>query len=222
MITSVSSTTDPNAAAAAMKKTTGMNKDDFLKLLVTQLKSQDPLNPQDSSAFVAQLAQLSQVEQTYNINTNLQKLLSSQNNFSSMSAMSLIGKNITTEGSQVMLTAGSQPSLGFTLPAEAKQLLVEIKDATGKTVRTLTQGATATGVNSIAWDGMNDANQPLPAGTYTFAVSGVDATGQTISGTSQFRGEVTGVKLGGDTPILTVNGIEVPLSSVLEVKGGSV
>jgi flagellar basal-body rod modification protein FlgD len=222
MITSVSTTTDQNTAAAAMKKTTGMNKDDFLKLLVTQLKSQDPMNPQDSSAFVAQLAQLTQVEQTYNINTNLQNLLSSQNNVSSMSAMSLIGKNITTQGSQVVLTEGSQPSLGFTLPSDATNLALQIKDATGKTVRTLNQGAASAGVNSINWDGMTDNGQPAPAGTYTFAVSGHDATGQAISGTTLFRGRVTGVNLEGDIPVLTVNGIYVPLTSVLEVKEGSV
>jgi flagellar basal-body rod modification protein FlgD len=221
MITSVTSI-DPNTAATSMKKTTGMNKDDFLQLLVTQLKSQDPLNPQDSSAFVAQLAQLTQVEQTYNINSNLQKLLSSQNNFSSMSAMSLIGKNITTLGSQVVVAEGSHPSLDFSLPSNATQLTVEIKDATGRTVRTLTQGATSSGVGSVSWDGMNNDGQPVPAGTYTFAVSGLDATGQAISGTTLFRGRVTGVNLEGDIPVLTVNGIYVPLTSVLEVKEGSV
>lgn len=56
-------TTDTTAAAAAMKKSTGMNKDDFLKLFVTQLQHQDPLNPADSSEFIGQLAQLTQVEQ---------------------------------------------------------------------------------------------------------------------------------------------------------------
>jgi flagellar basal-body rod modification protein FlgD len=221
MITSVSAI-DTNTAAAAMKKTTGMNKDDFLQLLVTQLKSQDPMNPQDSSEFVAQLAQLTQVEQTYNINTNLKNLLSSQNNFSSMSAMSLIGKNITTLGSQVLLSEGGQASLEFTLPSDATQLTLEIKDATGRTVRSLTQGATPAGADSISWDGKNDDGQTMQAGTYTFAVSGVDASGQTISGTPLFRGRVTGVNLEGDTPVLTVNGIYVPLTSVLEVKEGSV
>jgi flagellar basal-body rod modification protein FlgD len=221
MITSVSSI-NTNAAAATMKQATGMNKDDFLQLLVAQLKSQDPLNPQDSSEFVAQLAQLTQVEQTYNINTNLQNLLASQNNFSSMSAMSLIGKNITTIGSQVVMTEGSQPSLDFSLPSDATQLTLEIKDATGRTVRTLTQGATSAGVNSVNWDGMNDDGQPAPAGTYTLSVSGLDATGQTISATPLFSGRVTGVNLEGDIPVLTVNGIYVPLTSVLEVKEGSV
>jgi flagellar basal-body rod modification protein FlgD len=222
MITSVTSSTDTSTAAASMKKTTGLNKNDFLQLLVTQLKSQDPLNPQDSSEFVSQLAQLTQVEQTYNINTNLQNLLSSQNNFSSLSSMSLIGKTITTLGSQVVLAEGGQSSLDFSLPSAATQVTVQVKDATGNTIRTLTQGATSAGVNSINWDGKNENGQPMEAGTYTFEVSGLDAAGQTISGTELFRGRVTGVNLEGDTPVLTVNGIYVPLTSVLEVKEGSV
>ena len=99
---------------------------------------------------------------------------------------------------------------------------MQVKDATGRTVRTLTQGATSAGVNDINWDGMNDDGQPATAGTYTFDVSGLDATGQAITGTPLFRGRVTGVNLEGDVPVLTVNGIYVPLTSVLEVKEGSV
>jgi len=133
MITSISSA-GSSTAATSLKQATGLDQNDFLQLLLTQLQSQDPLNPQDPSAFVSQLAQITQVQQAYNTNTNLQNLLSSQNNVTSLSAMSLIGKNIST----------------------------------------------------------------------------ADTSGQ-----------VTGVKLDGDTPVLTVNGADVPITSVLEVKEGS-
>ena len=222
MINAVSTNDPTAAAAAAMKKATGLNKDDFLKLLVTQLKNQDPLEPQDSSAFVAQLAQLTQVEQTYNINTNLQHLLDSQNNAGTLSSVSFIGKEITAQGSQVSLTSGAPSTLGFTLPSAASQVTLQIIDANGNPVRTLTQGATSAGANSTAWDGMNDAGQPLPSGTYSFAVSGTDASGQKITGTTMIRGKVTGINLSGATPVLTVNGLDVPLTSVVEVKGGSI
>jgi flagellar basal-body rod modification protein FlgD len=222
MINAVSTNDSTAAAAAAMKKETGLNKDDFMQLLVTQLKNQDPLNPQDSSAFVAQLAQLTQVEQTYNINTNLQNILNGQNNAGNLSSVSFIGKEITAQGSQVSLTSGTPSTLGFTLPSAAAQLSVQISDANGNTVRTLTQGKTAAGANSIAWDGLNSAKQPLPSGTYSFAVSGIDASGQIIAGSTTVHGKVTGVKLDGTTPVLTVNGLDVPLTSILEVKGGSI
>jgi flagellar basal-body rod modification protein FlgD len=222
MISSVTGTSGTNIASESMKQATGMNKNDFLQLLVTQLKSQDPLNPQDSSQFVAQLAQLTQVEQMYNINSNLQNLLSSQNNFSSISSLSMIGKEITTVGSSIVLTDGSQPDIPFSLATDANQLTVTIKDATGRTVRTISQGQTSAGVRSIQWDGKDDNGQPLAAGKYSFEVSGVDAAGQTITATPLFRGRVTGVNLEGDVPLLTVNGISVPLTSILEVKEVSV
>jgi flagellar basal-body rod modification protein FlgD len=222
MINAVSTSASTTAGAAAMKQATGLDKNDFLQLLVTQLKNQDPLNPQDSSAFVAQLAQLSQVEQTYNINNNLQSLLASQSSANSLSAVSLIGKTVSAQGSQVALTSGSPSTLNFTLPSAATQVTVQIKDANGNTVRTLTQGATATGAKSIAWDGKDNSNNTLASGTYSFSVSGVDASGQAIQGTSMIQGQVSGVSLSGSTLVLTVNGLQVPLSSVLEVKGGSV
>jgi len=215
-------TTDTTAAAAAMKKETGLNKDDFLGLLVTQLKNQDPLNPQDSSQFVTQLAQLSQVEQTYNINNNLQALLSVQNSANSLSSVSLIGKVVTAQGSQVALTSGSPSTVGMNLPSDVTQVSVQIKDASGKVVRTLTQGATAAGNSSMTWDGRGDGDKVLPSGTYTFTVSGTDASGEKVEGIPMIMGQVSGVRLAGSTLVLTVNGLDVPLSSVVEVKGGSV
>ena len=218
MINAVSTTGSTATGAAAMKQETGLNQDDFLQLLVTQLQNQDPLNPQDSSAFVTQLAQITQVEQTYDINSNLQNLLSSQNNAGNVSSVSFLGKQVTAQGSQVSLTSGNQSTLAFTLPSAATQVSVQISDANGNTVRTLTQGATAAGTNGVTWDGLNNSGQTLPTGTYSFSVSGLDANGQAIQGTSMIQGQVTSVNLTGTSPVLTVNGQDVPLTSVVEVQ----
>jgi flagellar basal-body rod modification protein FlgD len=218
MINAISTNNTTTAGAAALKQTTGLNSDDFLQLLVTQLKNQDPLNPQDSSAFVTQLAQITQVEQTYDINTNLQSLLSSQNNAGALSSVSFIGKQISALGSQVSLISGNPSTLGFTLPSNAAQVSVQISDASGNTVRTLTQGATAAGANSITWDGNDNNNNALSSGTYSFTVTAVNANGQKIAGTPMIQGKVTGVKLDGTTPVLSINGIDVPLTSVVQVQ----
>ena len=220
MITTVTAGEATTAAAAAqMKKATGMNKDDFLKLFMTQLQNQDPLSPQDSSQFIGQLAQLTQLEQSYNSNTNLQNLLTAQNNTSTLSAVSFIGKDVTATGSQMILTDGVQPVLNFSLPSNAEQVTFTVKDLNGATVRTITQGKTAAGTFSIPWDGRDNNNASLSAGTYNLAVTGVDASGAPISGESILTGKVDGLKLDGSTPVLTIGGIEVPLSSVLKVKG---
>ncbi len=217
-VNAVSTSTPAAASAAATQADTGLTSADFIQMLVAELQNQDPTNPQDSSAFMTQLAQITQVEQTADINTNLQNLLDSQNSAANFSSVSLIGQQVTAPGSQVSLTSGSQSTLAFTLPSAAAQVTVQISDANGNTVSTLTQGATAAGVNSIAWNGLNASNQALPTGTYTFTVTGTDASGQTIQGTPMIQGLVTGVNLSGTSPVLTVNGQNVPVSSVVQVQ----
>lgn len=215
------STASTSAAdgAAAMKKATGMNKDDFLKLFVTQLQHQDPMNPQDSNQFIAQLAQLSQVEQSYNTNTNLQSLLTAQNNATTVSAVSFIGKEVLASGNQVALTAGSPANLKFRLDEQVSSLKVEVRDAAGNLVRTLTMGQTASGDGSIAWDGKGGNGQQLPSGTYSFDVSGTNGNGEAVAGLSLVTGRVDGVRLDGSSPILTAGGIEINMGDVLQVKG---
>lgn len=212
-------TSAASSAGDYMKQTTGLNKDDFMKLFVTQLQYQDPLAPQDSSAMVAQMAQLTQVEQSYNTNSNLQSLLSAANNAASLSAVSFIGKTITAEGSQVKLAAGSQSQLNFSLTSPANQVQISIKDQSGRTVRTMTQGLTSAGEGSVVWDGKNTDNGFLPPGQYNFTVTGVNSDGSTFAGTSLIRATVDGVKLVQGSPVLSAGGIDVPLANVTAIRG---
>jgi len=103
MSTSVSSVTNSYASAlsSAVSSTSNdslVSKDTFLQLLITQLKNQDPLDPQDSSAFVSQLASFSSLEQMTNMNTTLETVLE-------MSAANLVGKTATViDGSSNTIT----------------------------------------------------------------------------------------------------------------------
>lgn len=221
MVSTVTSTNDTTAAAAAMKKATGLNKDDFLQLFVTQLQNQDPLNPQDSSQFITQLAQITQVEQSYNTNTNLQNILSQNNNMATLSAVSFIGKNVMASGSQLSHEMGSTNTVNYDLPSSAQTVTVNISDGNGRVVKTLTQGVTAAGRGSVAWDGTDYLGQQVPAGTYNIAVKGTDAYGQDFSGTPLISGKVDGVEMDADGPVVTIGALQVPLSSVISVKGGA-
>ena len=219
-ITDVTSTsgTDAAAGAAAMKKATGMNKDDFLKLFVTQLQNQDPLNPQDSNQFIAQLAQLTQVEQAYNTNANLTKLLAAQGNTTVMSAVSFIGKAVTAEGSDVALAGGNQPVLGFKMNYPVTSGTVEIRDSLGNLVRTISLGATS-GESSVTWDGKKNDGSAAADGIYSFKVTGTDAGGNVLTAKTYTSGTIEAVDLNGDDPVLIAGGIRIPLSTVLKVKG---
>jgi len=220
MINSI--TTDTAAAPSAqsyMKQTTGLNSNDFMTLFVTQLKNQDPTAPQDTSQMVAQMAQLTQVEQAYDTNTNLKSILSALNGASGMSAVSFIGKTVTAPGSRVNLSPGGAPQLGFTLATPATRVEVAIQNANGSVVKTLTMGNTAAGNGSVGWDGTGNDGRQLPAGVYTFSVTGTNADGGAFSGTPVIRGAVTGVDLSQGTPVLSVGGVGVPLASVQAVSG---
>ena len=220
MITSVTSTTTDTAAAdAAMKKSTGMNKDDFLKLFVTQLQNQDPLNPQDSSQFITQLAQLTQVEQAYNTNTNLQGMLNQGNSSMAMGSISMIGKQVEAQGSQVSLQSGSPATINFNLAQAANQVTVSVQDSTGATVKTISAGATGAGKGSVSWDGTSDAGSQLASGAYTFSVSAKDASGNAVTSTPLVKGTVTGVDLSGATPVLSIGAVQLNLTDVTSVGG---
>lgn len=218
-VTNTAATTDTAAADAAMKKSTGLNKDDFLKLFITQLQHQDPLKPQDSSEFISQMAQLTQVEQAYNTNTNLSSIISQLNSATSLSSASYIGRTVTANGNQISLSSGSKPAIGYRLDANASKVDITIADASGAVVRTLTLGGTQAGDGTITWDGKDGNGSTLPAGQYSFSVTGYNAKEEKFQGNPLLVGMVEGVTLEGEKPRVTIGGISVPLSNVLSVKG---
>lgn len=222
MITNISGTAAVDSAAAdnAMKKATGLNKDDFLKLFVTQLQNQDPLNPQDSSQFISQLAQLTQVEQAYNTNTNLQSLLNQGGNTMTMASLSMIGKQVQAPGSQVSLQAGTPSTVNFTLAQAADQVAVSILDGSGSTIKTIPGGSMAAGQGSVSWDGTDNSGKAVASGAYSFSVSAKDASGNAVSSTPMIVGRVDGVDMSGATPVLSVGNLKLDLTDVTAVSVG--
>lgn len=221
MIDAVTGVTATSVASSAMKESIGMDKDAFLSLLVTQLQNQDPLNPMDGTEYISQLVQFTQVEQAYNTNTNLKKIIDMLDDSSALSTVSYIGKEVTAIGSGINLTSGSEANLSYVVPKPAQQVVVEITDSNGTIVRTLTQGATPEGNASLVWDGKNDAGAVLPSGTYSFSVKGVDSSGGIFACDTRTTGKVQGVSFSGTSPVLQVGGGEIPFSNILSVSGGS-
>ncbi|MDO9308146.1 MAG: FlgD immunoglobulin-like domain containing protein [Deltaproteobacteria bacterium] len=219
MVTSVTSTTDTTAAAAAMKKSIGMNKDDFMKLLVAQLKYQDPLKPQDATAMLDQLSQLTLVEQSYNTNTALQNLLTSQNNSATMSSVSFIGKDVKANGNAIPFDGTSAASMQFNLSAAVDSAQIDISDSNGNVVRTISATALNQGDSAVSWDGRDSNGNLLSAGAYTFSVKGTTADGSTVIATTYTAGRIDGVSLVDGTPLLTIGAATISLSDVISVKG---
>jgi flagellar basal-body rod modification protein FlgD len=218
-ITSATVAAQPaNTATAGPTQTLGEN--DFLKLLTAQMQAQDPLNPMDSTNFAAQLAQFSSVEQLTNINTKLATMTASQASLQNTMASGLIGKKVTVTGNTV--TLNGQAVMPYTLSGDASKVTVSVYDATGALVKTAMQSQEAAGDNSYTWDGKDQNGNTLPAGRYTFAVSAVDASGQTITATPLASGIVTGITFNNNVTYLTIdNALQVQLGDVHEISGGA-
>jgi flagellar basal-body rod modification protein FlgD len=215
-ITGATSTTT-TAAADAMKKELGMNKDDFLKLFIAQLQNQDPLSPQDPAEFLGQLAQLSQVEQAYNTTTALNNLLAAQNSSTAMSAVSLIGGTVTATGNQVSIDGTSSATMKYAMPVATTSATLTVTDASGRTVRSVDLGAQSAGAGSYQWDGKDGQGTLLGAGAYSFAITGIDAAGGTQKATTYTTGIVSGVDLSSGSAILKIGSASVPLANVTNV-----
>jgi flagellar basal-body rod modification protein FlgD len=200
-----------------MKKSLGMNKDDFMKLFIAQLQYQDPLKPQDPSAMLDQLSQLTMVEQSYNTNTALTNLLTAQNNSIGLTAVSFIGKDVKANGNVTTFDGSTPAALEFNLPSSAASAQITIKDSSGNTVRTATLGSTNAGDYAFSWDGRNSSGTSLPAGSYNFAVTASSASGSAITATTYTTGKVDGVDLSGSTPMLTIGTTSVALSDVISL-----
>jgi flagellar basal-body rod modification protein FlgD len=200
-----------------------LGKDDFLKMLVTQLRHQDPMNPMDGSEFAAQLAQFSSLEQLSNINTNLQDSMAvnqllTQAISNTMSA-SLIGKEVRASASSFAYAGGKDVKIGYTLPQTAKSVVVKVFDQNNQQIRTIT-GGTAKGDQSVTWDGKDANGNNVMAGTYRFTVEAVDEKNGTLQTTQFIYGTVTAVRYKSTGAVFVIDGAEVPLADILEILKG--
>ena len=197
---------------------TSLGKDDFLKLMIAQLKSQDPLNPMDSTGFTAQLAQFSSLEQLTNINTQLTNMTGSQSSLQNTMSTDLIGKHVKANGNAV--TLNGQADLYYSLAANASKVTVTVSDANGAIVKQQDVTGQNAGEQDFVWDGKDNNGAMLPSGRYTFTVAAVDGAGNALNASTLVHGTVTSVSFAGNTTYLTIDGTsKVQLGDVQEIGG---
>ena len=189
-------------------------QDRFLKLLTTQLKNQDPLNPLDNAQMTSQLAQISTVDGIEKLNATLQKLLSSSVDAESLQAAALVGHQVMVAGSGIQLTDAGAVG-GVELGANADQVTVTIKDANGLVINTVNLGRMDAGLHNFTWDGKNDAGVRAVNGSYSISVSAtrgsakVTATGLQLAGVQNINRSTQGVSLNlGTLGLVTLNDIK--------------
>lgn len=144
-------------------------EDRFLKMLVTQIRNQDPLNPMEQSELTSQLAQLNMATGIEKMNASISALVGSYGETQTMQAAAMIGKNVLVEGNSLALTSAGGVA-GYELTAPADKLKVTIKDGNGLVMRTLEMNDAAAGTGNFFWDGKTDAGVAAVAGNYRFEI----------------------------------------------------
>ncbi len=200
-------------SSAAGTKDSVMGKEDFLKLLVAQLQNQDPLSPDDPTAFTAQLAQFSSLEQLFSLNKSMDNLATSTSNSDQFSTLNTIGKEVTYNGSSFNFT-GEPVEIGYQLDGKASEVTMSLQQ-NGVTVATLNGKELETGSHFITWDGVLANNQKAPAGAYKIILQAKAATDESVGAAPLIKSEVTGVDLEGENgAVLITKAGEISFSSI--------
>ncbi|MBL4688148.1 MAG: hypothetical protein JKY37_26395 [Nannocystaceae bacterium] len=198
-------------------------KNEFLRLLVAQMQNQDPLNPQDGSEFVAQLAQFANLEIGIETNTRLAALESGQVSSSRATMMGLVGKRVTVDASQINLT-GDATEAEFTVDLDdaATKVDVVIRNENGDEVARIQAGANPAGDIVVDWDGKDANGIALPEGSYSVEVEATSGEDGVIEASISLSGTTTSIEFSEDGgTLLGLGGILVSPAAIQSVANGT-
>jgi flagellar basal-body rod modification protein FlgD len=204
------------------KQKTELGQDDFLALMITQLKNQDPFKPLDPSEQVAQLAQFSSVSGIKEMNTSITSLTDSLRGNQVLNGAALIGRTVVSEGDTVYLDAPATDRAGIygsvTVPSGASSLQMVVKDSSGATVTTKALDPKA-GLRGFTWDGTNVAGTAMAAGGYRVQmIANVAGTSESLK--TSIAARVSSVALNPSTGALMLDTDalgEIPMSDIERV-----
>lgn len=192
----------------------GSNFSDFLSLLMTQLRNQDPSSPMDTNQFTSELVQFSQVEQQINTNSDLTSLIQLTQASQIEQSSAMIGKPVTVNSKQLSLQNGSAEINFNTTSPEA--VGITVYNASGAAVASSTV-TSAAGANQWTWNGQGQNGITEPDGAYTVSVLAVGVNGNNAAIPFTVTGTTTAVQNNAGTVDLQMGGLIVPFGSVVSV-----
>jgi flagellar basal-body rod modification protein FlgD len=207
--------TPPTTPDAKSNQELGQNQ--FLKLMLAQLKNQDPMKPTDPTQFLSQLAQFSQVTSIQNMQTSMEDLAGSLRSSQVLNGTSLVGHDVLAPATTDTIEAGESVQGAAEAPDGTSQILVTVKDGAGALVRNFTTSASA-GLNDFTWDGMDNTGTAVPAGQYKFEVT-ANVAGKAEALEPLLTSRVASVTIDPKNGTLTLNTSTgaVPISQVRRV-----
>ena len=202
-------------STAAVRDRSDLGRDQFLELLVAQLKHQDPLNPMQPDAFAAQLAQFSSVEQLTKLNsafTALQSDAAARTMLDKTNlGASLIGKHVLAEGSQLQVASDGSTSFHVDVAGNGGKATLNLYDPSGKVIATRSLGNIPGGSHSIK------PPSDLPPGGYSYSVSIEGPTGEQVAVRTFTDGVVDGVLFEGGQVLLKIGTMRVPIDKLSQI-----
>ena len=205
----------------AIKK--ALDKDDFMRIMVTEMKHQDPTKPMDSDRMATQMAQITSVEQLKNVGSAIEKL-ADKNTASDRLAMSaMIGKSVTVDKGRFTHQKGTFSPINFNLPQDAQKIKLSVLDERGEVIATRELEPMKAGTNNYNWDGVNASNIQSVTGSYVVRLDAEDAKGNKIKIDPVSQETVVGVSFeGGETNFLVgdyKNPQKVGFKNVTRIEG---
>jgi flagellar basal-body rod modification protein FlgD len=195
-------------------QTVAANFQQFLTLLTTQLKNQNPLDPMDTNQFTQQLVQFAQVEQQLKSNEQLTNLVALQKTAQSTAALQIVGQTVGVAGDTAPLFDNKAV---WTLDVpKVSTVKVNIQDKTGQTAFTGSYTMNP-GKQNFVWDGKDSSGKQWPDGNYKMVLTATDASGQTVNVTKEIEAQVDSVDLTADPPLLSIGGSNYTLDKVKRV-----
>ncbi len=222
MIDAVNNLYDYNSGQNTPKPMDEMGKEEFLQLLVAQLRHQDPLDPMQDADFIAQMSQFSSLEQLINMNESLSDSINmdymTSQSISNSMATSLLGKTVTADTDMITLPVGGETEIGYNLVGAASEVKVSIYSEDGALIQVLYDDFGAAGMNSIEWDGKGMDGSNVPGGQYQVRIEAMSPDGSPVSASPFMVGRVEKVQYLDGAAYLMINGSHVMLGDVVEVE----
>jgi flagellar basal-body rod modification protein FlgD len=205
-----SSSLNTTSASSSTSGIASMTANDFLKLLLTELKNQDPTKPMDSGEMLSQFSSLTQVQ-------TAQKTYDAMQTMMQTASTGYIGKTISYSGSssrEISVSDGKAGNATYNLESAASKVSVIIYDSKGKVVKTSNLGSLSGGKHSYQWDGTNNSGTKVDDGTYTLSFAAQDSAGSSIAVSQQVAASVTGVYFKDSVTYLVTSAGDIPLGAV--------
>lgn len=217
MVTSVNSSTPTTTSASSSTASTSLSAsyEMFLQLLTTQLQTQDPLDPMDSSEFTQQLATYAGLEQQISTNDKLDEVISGLDVMSLSTGIGYLGHSVEADSDTLSVAddGSTDANWKYTLASDASKVTLTVVDSDGDTVWT-GSGDTASGSHSFDWDGTDSNGNTVDAGDYTLQVAATTSNGATVASSISIVGTVTAVDSSSGSAVLELGDTQVDLGDV--------